>query len=154
MIEPLAQYGALPFRWSRDGSLKVMLVTTRGRKRWMIPKGWPIPGLSPHESAAREAFEEAGLIGSVHPHSVGSFEYNKRLRYGHEVRCVIEVFPLYVDHQRDHWLEQGERETKWFSIKKAASVVSEPGLRQILLRFDPQRYQAIEIDSLRLDARG
>ncbi|WP_153885555.1 NUDIX domain-containing protein [Microvirga tunisiensis] len=38
-----------------------MLVTTRGRKRWIVPKGWPVPGLQPYESAAREAFEEAGL---------------------------------------------------------------------------------------------
>jgi 8-oxo-dGTP pyrophosphatase MutT (NUDIX family) len=132
------QYGALPFRRSRDGSLKVMLVTTRGRKRWMIPKGWPIRGLDPHESAAREAFEEAGLVGDVHAEALGSFHYNKRLGHGREVQCVVEVFPLHVDHQRDHWLEQGERETKWFSARKAASLVSETGLREILLRFDVQ----------------
>src|SRR3712207_8177674 len=67
VLKPYQQFGALPFRWSSGGSLKVMLVTTRGRKRWMIPKGWPIPGLEPHESAAREAFEEAGLVGDPDP---------------------------------------------------------------------------------------
>ncbi len=137
VIEPLKQYGALPFRWSRDGSLKVMLVTTRGRKRWMIPKGWPIRGLEPHESAAREALEEAGLIGYVYPEAIGSFEYVKRLGNRREVKCIIKVFPLHVDHQREHWLEQGERETKWFSLKKAASLVSDPGLQKVLLGFAP-----------------
>ena len=130
------QYGALPFRWSRDGSLKVMLVTTRGRKRWMIPKGWPIRGLDPHDSAAREAFEEAGLVGEVHPEAIGSFQYSKKIGDGREVQCVVEVFPLHVNHQKDRWLEQGERETKWFNSRKAASLVSEVGLRQILDRFD------------------
>jgi len=135
--EPFTQYGALPFRWSRDGTLKIMLVTTRGRKRWMIPKGWPIRGLQPHESAAREAFEEAGLVGDVDPRSVGTFEYIKRPGRQREIRCRVRVFPLHVDHQREHWLEQGERETKWFSLKKAASLVAEPGLQEVLLRFDP-----------------
>src|SRR5918993_295893 len=120
------QFGALPFKWDHDGSLKVMLVTTRGRKRWMIPKGWPIRGLEPHESAAREAFEEAGLVGNVHPEAVGSFQYLKRLGPGRQVRCTVEVFPLHVDHQRSHWLEKDERETRWVSVKKAASLVSEP----------------------------
>nr|WP_246215626.1 NUDIX hydrolase [Microvirga makkahensis] len=112
----------------------------------MIPKGWPISGLAPHDSAAREAFEEAGLIGSVHPQSLGSFEYIKRLAHGREVKCVIKVFPLRVDHQRDHWLEEGEREAKWFSIKEAVSVISEPGLRQILLHFGSQSSKADEAD--------
>src|SRR5919112_621802 len=139
VLKPYQQFGALPFRWSSSGSLKVMLVTTRGRKRWVIPKGWPIPGLEPHESAAREAFEEAGLVGRVHPETIGSFRYSKRLGLGRQVRCTVEVFSLHVDHQRQYWLERGERETKWFSVKKAATLVSEPELRKILLDFDPGR---------------
>jgi 8-oxo-dGTP pyrophosphatase MutT (NUDIX family) len=106
----------------------------------MIPKGWPIPGLAPHESAAREAFEEAGLVGYADPKSVGSFRYNKRLGAGRQVRCTVEVFPLHVDHQRPHWLERGERETRWLSAKKAAGLVSEPDLKDILLSFDPKSY--------------
>jgi 8-oxo-dGTP pyrophosphatase MutT (NUDIX family) len=139
VLKPYRQFGALPFRWSQGGSLKVLLVTTRGRKRWMIPKGWPIRGLEPHECAAREAFEEAGLIGNVRAEAVGSFRYIKRLGSGWQVRCTVEVFPLHVDHQRPHWLEKGERETRWVSAKKAASLVSEPELKKILLRFDPAR---------------
>jgi 8-oxo-dGTP pyrophosphatase MutT (NUDIX family) len=139
VIKPYKQYGALPFEWSSQGELRVMLMTTRGRKRWMIPKGWPIRGLKPHESAAREAFEEAGLVGHIHAEAIGSFGYVKRLRLGLKVRCTVEVFPLHVDHQRRFWLEQGERETKWFSLTKAASRVSEPGLKRILLHFDPLR---------------
>jgi 8-oxo-dGTP pyrophosphatase MutT (NUDIX family) len=138
VFKPYQQFGALPFRWSHNGSLTVMLVTTRGQKRWMIPKGWPIPGLEPHESAAREALEEAGLVGYVHPQTVGSFRYTKRLGPGRQVRCTVEVFPLHVDHQRPHWLEKGERETRWLSAKKAASLVSEPDLKKILLNFEPR----------------
>lgn len=142
MIVPYKQYAALPFEWDRQGDLKIMLVTTRGRKRWMIPKGWPIRGLTPHESAAREALEEAGLVGRVYPEAVGSFQYVKRLRIGLRVRCMVEVFPLQVDRQKQSWQEQNERETKWFSLKKAADLVSEPTLRHILLNFDPGAFSA------------
>ena len=136
VLKPYRQFGALPFKWSQSGSLKVLLVTTRGRKRWMIPKGWPIRGLKPHESAAQEAFEEAGLIGYAHAETVGSFQHIKRLGSGRQVRCMVEVFPLRVDHQRPYWPEKGERETRWMSAKKAASLVSEPELKKILLRFE------------------
>jgi 8-oxo-dGTP pyrophosphatase MutT (NUDIX family) len=103
----------------------------------MIPKGWPIRDLEPHESAAREAFEEAGLVGYAHAEALGSFQYMKRLGPGRQVRCTVEVFPLHVDHQRPHWLEKGERETRWASAKKAASLVSEPDLKKIILSFNP-----------------
>jgi 8-oxo-dGTP pyrophosphatase MutT (NUDIX family) len=57
------QYGALPYRFTEAAALEVLIVTTRQSKRWIIPKGWPIKGLTPSKSAAREAFEEAGVIG-------------------------------------------------------------------------------------------
>jgi hypothetical protein len=52
------QYGALPYRFTDDAALEVLLLTARRSKRWIIPKGWPIKGLRPAKSAAREAFEE------------------------------------------------------------------------------------------------
>ena len=54
------QYGALPYRYTKSGAPEILLVTTRQTKRWIIPKGWPIKGLKPAKSAAREAYEEAG----------------------------------------------------------------------------------------------
>jgi hypothetical protein len=57
----------------------------------------------------------------------------KRLGPGRQVRCTVEVFVLHVDHQRPHWLEKGERETRWMSANKAASLVLKPDLKKILL---------------------
>jgi 8-oxo-dGTP pyrophosphatase MutT (NUDIX family) len=59
------QFGALPFRITATGRLKIMMLTSRETRRWVIPKGWPIKGLKPHEVAVREAYEEAGLVGRI-----------------------------------------------------------------------------------------
>src|SRR5262249_33662947 len=48
---------------SKKDRAEFMLVTSRETRRWIIPKGWPKRGKSPYRSAAREAFEEAGVIG-------------------------------------------------------------------------------------------
>jgi hypothetical protein len=49
------QYGALPYRFTPDTALEILLVTTRQSKRWIIPKGRPIKGLKPAKTATREA---------------------------------------------------------------------------------------------------
>jgi 8-oxo-dGTP pyrophosphatase MutT (NUDIX family) len=73
------QYGVLPYRFSQDAALEILLVTTRGTRRWIVPKGWPIKGLSPVKSAAREAFEEAGVTGRIGVKAIGFFAYDSWL---------------------------------------------------------------------------
>ena len=90
------QYAALPYRPTGASGTEVMLVTSRGRQRWIIPKGWPHSGRAPCDSAAREAFEEAGILGEVGRRSVGSFRYKKRLKKGRVAVCNVHVFPLNV----------------------------------------------------------
>ncbi|MGZ3314689.1 MAG: hypothetical protein ACXU8Q_10990 [Caulobacteraceae bacterium] len=51
------QYATLPWRRGADGAIKVLLVTSRETRRWVIPKGWPMRTLTPAEAAAREAYE-------------------------------------------------------------------------------------------------
>jgi 8-oxo-dGTP pyrophosphatase MutT (NUDIX family) len=64
---------------------EVLLVTSRDTRRWIIPKGWPQKGKAPHRAAAREAFEEAGVVGAVGRRPVGSFAYEKRFKNGRVV---------------------------------------------------------------------
>jgi hypothetical protein len=89
------QYGALPYRFSQNSALEILLVTTRGTRRWIIPKGWPIKGLRPPKSAAREAFEEAGVRGKIGAKPVGLFTYDKVLdEAGVSRTCEVKVYPL------------------------------------------------------------
>jgi 8-oxo-dGTP pyrophosphatase MutT (NUDIX family) len=128
----LLQYAAVPYRRRDDDTIEVMLVTSRETKRWVVPKGWPIRGAKPHISAAREALEEAGVIGRPDADAIGTYHYAKRLKNGTEARCKVEVFPLEVKSQRKRWRERGERKARWFELSKAARVVQEPGLGRLL----------------------
>jgi 8-oxo-dGTP pyrophosphatase MutT (NUDIX family) len=126
------QYGALPYRISNGHRPEFMLVTSRETRRWIIPKGWPKRGKSPHRSAAREAFEEAGVLGAVGRRAIGSFSYEKRLKSGRSVQCEVRVFPLKVKRQRKEWPEKRERRVKWLSASKAAQKVKDPTLSKII----------------------
>jgi len=133
--EPRTQYGALCWRDHGKG-LEVLLVTSRETGRWVIPKGWPIRNLTPEESAAREAWEEAGVKGSATPECLGIYSYEKGVgrpagpRVYHP--CVVAVYPLAVRQLAKTWPEAKQRKRKWFTPKKAARKVDEPELQALL----------------------
>ncbi|OYU72024.1 MAG: NUDIX hydrolase, partial [Alphaproteobacteria bacterium PA3] len=102
---------------------------------WVIPKGWPIKGLTPPQTAAREAYEEAGLGGMVSKKPLGEFEYGKRLDNGKVQPTRVEVFALEQMVQHPDWPEQGQRRLQWFSVPEAAEAVEEPELKVIIRKL-------------------
>ena len=130
----MRQIAALPYRVEEDGQVRVLLITTRETRRWVIPKGNPIRGLAAHEAAAHEALEEAGVSGIPCPTPIGVFTYWKRRRNGTQRRADVEVFPLAVTDQAEDWPEQDERDTRWFSVAEAAAV-TESELSQLIASF-------------------
>ena len=118
-----------------DAPIEVMLVTSRGTGRWVLPKGNKGKRIMPHAAAAREAEEEAGVRGAVCPTPLGSYQYRKRLDTGAALLVTVDVFPFAVTDELDAWLEQGERERRWFSLADAAGAVDEPDLRELLRSF-------------------
>ena len=115
--------------------IEILLVTSLNSKRWILPKGWAEPDLTLAESAAREAFEEAGVTGPVEPAAIGSYHYLKQKRDGGGVPCRVDVFALKVARLDDEWPERGQRRMIWMTPQRAAAQVSEPGLREILRGF-------------------
>jgi len=124
------QYGVLPYRFTETNSLEVLLVRTRQTRRWIIPKG---KGLKPPKSAAREAYEEAGIRGTVGAKSVGVFSYEKlQEENSGAIPCEVRVFPMIVKRQLDTWPEAHEREAWWFEPVKALAAIKDEGLRELI----------------------
>jgi ADP-ribose pyrophosphatase YjhB (NUDIX family) len=130
------QYGALPYRFTKSGAPEILLVTTRQTKRWIIPKGWPIKGLKPAKSAAREAYEKAGVRGFVKTKAIGIFSYEKRLAEdGITIPCDVRVFPLLVKRQSKTWPESEQRIAQWLEPTAALSLIEEESLRSLISSF-------------------
>lgn len=129
------QYGALCWRLHR-GRVEVLLVTSRDTGRWVIPKGWPGKGLDPASSAAREAWEEAGVEGQIAEAPLGLYTYAKRRLPDPPLACAVTVFGLRVQRLAETFPERAERRRKWFRAEKAARKVAEPELRELLCRVD------------------
>lgn len=147
--ERKVQYAALPFRPAvgpgRDG-VEVLLITSRETKRWVIPKGWPMKGKAPHEAAAVEAHEEAGLDGRMSDRPLGRFRYAKRLRTGKDRPVEVEVYALRVETMSDDWPEKEQRRREWFPPVVAAALVDEPDLKALIAAFGRVRLDGPDLD--------
>lgn len=130
------QVAALCWRVHR-GAVQVLLVTSRDTGRWVIPKGWPIPGLDPHKAALREAWEEAGVKGTTGADCIGLFTYLKQTGPARAVRCHVSVYAIAVETLAKDYPEKRERKRVWVSPAEAAARVSEPDLAALLRAFDP-----------------
>ena len=128
------QAAALPWKLT-DRGVEVMLVTSRGTGRWVLPKGWPEGGEELWIAAEREAAEEAGISGAIARFEAGSFYYGKELPSGMEWRCLVHVFPLEVDNEAERWPERKKRRRGWFSPTEAARKVHEPDLAELIAGF-------------------
>jgi 8-oxo-dGTP pyrophosphatase MutT (NUDIX family) len=135
------QVGALCVRRAEDGSPQILLITSRGSGRWVIPKGWPTKSLKDHQAAAREAEEEAGVSGKVRSKPIGNYTYPKL--EGRRARALrVAVFLLSVSRERRRWPERHERERAWFSARRAAREVREPELRTLIREIGYSRASA------------
>jgi 8-oxo-dGTP pyrophosphatase MutT (NUDIX family) len=126
------QVAALCWRMHK-GRVEVLLITSRDTGRWVIPKGWPIVGLSLSGSAAREAWEEAGVEGQVRDQSLGAYLYDKIARPATALPCSVAVFPLQVKTLHNRFPERKQRRRKWFPAADAAHLVAEEELRRLLV---------------------
>ena len=128
----IAQYGVLAWKESEGGGRQVLLITSRDTKRWVIPRGNPISGLSPAEAAAQEAWEEAGVKGETGAEPVGAYLYDKRRLNGSTVPAEVQVFAMRVTEEADTWPEAHQRERRWFAPVEAAKAVDEAGLKELI----------------------
>ncbi len=135
-IATIQQSAALPYSL-KGKEVKVLLITSIGTRRWILPKGHLEPGLTACESAEAEALEEAGVVGKMTTRCLGAYKYRKRPEKGGEL-CRVRIYPLEVARELEEYPEASIRKRRWMSIEKAVKAVEEPGLKSLLERFGKQ----------------
>lgn len=138
------QTGVLPWRLASDMGIEILLVTSRRSGRWTIPKGWPIAGKSLAEAAAQEAFEEAGVAGTVDPKPLGNFRHIKQKSINGDLEVSVLVHPMWVDRELEKWPENGQRKRKWFRPNDAAKRVDSDELSELIRQSARRRVEKAE----------
>ncbi len=129
--ERIVQVAAIPFRIDGGGKLEVMLVTSRGTRRFIVPKGWPMKGKSARQAALIEAREEAGVKGKVLKRPAGSYCYWKRLSTSF-VHVEVTAYLVEVVEELTAWQEAGARQRAWLTPADAAILIDEPELATLI----------------------
>ena len=122
------QSGVIPFV-IENGTVKILLVTSRSGERWVIPKGIIEGKATPLESAVREAYEEAGIKGKAYGRAIGEYRYQK---WGGT--CQVKVFLFKVNKVLKEWPEVHFRQRAWVSVEEAVKRVSERALKNMVRR--------------------
>ena len=107
------QVAAVCFRMVRDGIEFLLVRTDRGK--WTFPKGGAESGLTHAQSAALEAFEEAGVHGRIEEARFASYRSGRSGAAVHAHLC--EVVRLSRPQESD-------REPTWLSPEKAKRRLS------------------------------
>ncbi|MGB5455246.1 MAG: NUDIX domain-containing protein [Gammaproteobacteria bacterium] len=121
------QSAVIPYRIHKK-TMQIMLIGSSKRNHWVVPKGIHEPGMSAQESAACEAFEEAGIRGAVSKNMLGKYKYTK---WG--ASCQVEVYAMRVSEiLPDSEWEETHRGRKWVSIDEALGLIKEPAMRPMI----------------------
>ncbi|SHI64268.1 NUDIX hydrolase [Wenxinia saemankumensis] len=132
--DPVIQLAALCWRGPKKD--REVLLVTSSSGRWILPKGWPMADCTHREAALIEAWEEGGVKrGRAERKHIGSFRAMKELRNGAMIPALVKVFAVEVKKMSKDYPEAERRDRRWVSPKKAASLVTEPGLKAILKDF-------------------
>ena len=124
----LEQAGAICLRRRQD-KVEVLLINGRRNGKWGIPKGSIELNETAADAAAREAFEEAGVMGRCHEKSIGSYTYFKQ---GRLMLCKVAVHVIDVHHLVNQFPEVHVRTPRWFDQNEATDVIGDEGLKAIL----------------------
>lgn len=127
---------------------KVVLITARGSKRWIIPKGNVDWDLSARESAAKEALEEAGIKGEVSKKEIGSYTYEKQ-----GGRYKVKLFHMEVTKLKNKWDEDHFRKRKLVGPKQAIKKVVPAAVSKIMAKHFKENRHLIKKKKKRKSAK-
>jgi 8-oxo-dGTP pyrophosphatase MutT (NUDIX family) len=126
---------AVPYRYV-DGELQFLLITSRKKGAWIFPKGHIGNGESARSTAEKEAWEEAGVLGTLEETPVETFD--QATEDGIE---ATEVYLLRVEELAQRWPERKERKRRWTRIEKVPKFIKKSHLRSVMEQLGDPSHQ-------------
>lgn len=130
--------GVLPYRHAPSG-IDLMLIRRRDHPYWSIPKGHLMAGKEPCEAASIEAYEEAGIRGTLNTAPIGSYLHVKSVKqaifYSEPVEVIL--FAMEVRETLQRWPEMRSREREWVTQQEAGQRVAPGKLVDVIAAFAP-----------------
>lgn len=108
------------------GRTRIVLVTSRGAGRWIVPKGRREDHLTDAEVAMLEAFEEAGVTGHIHP--------GRPLRVRHKGKVLV-LYLMQVQRMISRWPEQRQRKRRLVELGELREWIGHKPMRQATERL-------------------
>jgi 8-oxo-dGTP pyrophosphatase MutT (NUDIX family) len=127
------QAAAIPI-CNRAGRLEICLIRKNDSDKWGIPKGIVDPGDMPEDTALKEAWEEAGVMGGLVGPPIGNYTYDKRGN-----TYTVAVYVIHVTDEHPTWPEMEFRERVWKSIDEAAMLLENHPVRSLLALLQSPR---------------
>lgn len=123
---PYYQSCVIPYR-IKNGKLEILLITSLRKKKWIVPKGFVEYNLTAFESAKKEAYEEAGVLGANETTELGEFKIEK----GADL-TIVKVYSMEVTEELETYPEMNMRKRKWHSFENAAEILELPQVKTYL----------------------
>jgi diphosphoinositol-polyphosphate diphosphatase len=122
----------------------VMLIQSTRRKGWVLPKGgWETDEECP-EAAAREAWEEAGILVQI-DYDLGDIKETRAPKKHSssskdKERSLYRFYEVTVTSEEMDWPEKEKRERRWFTYAEAKELLKDrPELQTALERSTMKR---------------
>lgn len=121
---------------------RVLMIQSAGRGGWVLPKGgWETDEVLAQHAACREAWEEAGVICTVHKDLglIPDMRPSSHLTMT-APKASYQFFEVTVEREEDQWPEMHKRKRQWVTYAQAAAALaSRPELLEALNRSSLKR---------------
>ena len=112
---------------------EVMVIVPRGRSRVLgLPKGGPMDGETPEETAAREVREETGIVARVEDR-LGQVDYTYR-RGGRRINKTVHFYLCMFEDGNTSDHDHEVDDARWIPLEDALTALTYPGERRLVAR--------------------
>ena len=127
----VSKWGVIPFRGTGNENIEFLIVSTKNGN-WGLPKGNLMKKLGSKGTALQEAYEEAGIIGSVVDQKISAKVKGK----------IMAFYPMEVKNELAVWPESEWRQRKWIYSNEAKDYLNHGSLRSILKELSGKLLQS------------